>query len=162
MRSFLPGQESFRWLAIITIILISALGAFGYFRPAADAPEAVPAAAAPPAEVPPPVFAIIPERKSVPTVSFVDFSARMGPIDPPVAIAVAAPPAAVPEGPAAAPPAIKTSARCARAIYRMPAIKRESLFDDMETKYEAARTAANRRFAAHEKCMREIVPHKGG
>jgi hypothetical protein len=161
MRYFLPGKEGFPWLAGVAACGISAVFVFGYFFPTQNAPEAAPAAvAATPAPSAPPVVAAIPSSKPVHTESIVDISSRFAPVETsPPATPVGAS-QVIPEGPAAASPL--DPLRCARYAKRMPPVKRESIFDDIEAKYEANQTSGNRRFAQIEKCLRQVAPNKGG
>lgn len=162
MRYFMPGKDGFPWLVGVAAFAIAFIATGGYLFPGTGAPEATPAAAATtPAPAAPAVFAPLPSLKTVRTESIVDFSGRIEPVEPSPPAATTASAIVVPEGPAAAPPA-PNPARCVRYIYRAKTPKREYLFDDMESKYQAELAKVDRSSYAVARCLRQVVPNKGG
>lgn len=164
MRYFnvLPGKDGFPWLVGVAIIAFGVVFGISSLFPSSSAPEAAPSPVlATPAPAAPPVFATIPASKTVHTESIVDLSSRFSPVETTPSATTVGASQVTPEGSAATlPPA--DPLRCARYTRRMPPVKRESIFDDVEAKYEANQSLANRRFAQIEKCLRQVAPYKGG
>lgn len=156
MRLFTPGKDSFKWLVIVAGFAVTVAFASFTWRSATDAPEATAAVVLAAPEVPlssPTITVVKPE-------TYATLSARFGPVAPP---AVDPPPipaamAAIAKEPVAAP----NPSRCAKYNYLVARPKRESLLDDMESKYQAAfERQRNQSFAYHQ-CLRKVAPNNGG